>query len=135
MLGTTAGCWHTCAYKKNYPDYCYNNTLVQAARPSRPGQQFNVTPFAIIWFCDPTNVSHVLPDYSNEVQMGSYIHGNRVYNDHGYATVTCGYFGPENRTTVPLDTFLDAGLMAGTQVGVTPEDKEVLSWAKALLGW
>ena len=28
-----------------------------------------VSPFAIIWFCDATNVSHVLPDYSNEVQM------------------------------------------------------------------
>jgi hypothetical protein len=36
MLGTTAGCWHTCAYKKGYPDYCYNNTMVQAARPDTP---------------------------------------------------------------------------------------------------
>ena len=35
-----------------------------------------VSPFAIIWFCDATNVSHILPDYSNEVQMGLYIHGN-----------------------------------------------------------
>jgi hypothetical protein len=29
-----------------------------------------VAPFAIIWFCDAKNVSHILPDYSNEVQMG-----------------------------------------------------------------
>jgi hypothetical protein len=29
-----------------------------------------VPPFAIIWFCDAKNVSHILPDYSNEVQMG-----------------------------------------------------------------
>ena len=71
MLGTTAGCWHTCAYKKGYPDYCYNNTLVQAARNAKPGQpdEMNVFPFAIIWFCDAKNVSHILPDYSNEVQV------------------------------------------------------------------
>jgi len=30
MLGTTAGCWHTCAYKKGFPDYCHDNKLVQA---------------------------------------------------------------------------------------------------------
>ena len=29
-----------------------------------------VAPFAIIWFCDAKNVSHILPDYNNEVQMG-----------------------------------------------------------------
>jgi hypothetical protein len=30
MLGTTAGCWHTCAYRKDFPDYCHDNKLVQA---------------------------------------------------------------------------------------------------------
>ena len=30
MLGTTAGCWHTCAYRKGFPDYCHDNKLVQA---------------------------------------------------------------------------------------------------------
>lgn len=29
MLGTSAGCWHTCAYKKGFPDYCHDNKLVQ----------------------------------------------------------------------------------------------------------
>ena len=70
MLGTTAGCWHTCAYKKGFPDYCHDNKLVQAKPRFNPSMNKTVvSPFAIIWFCDATNVSHVLPDYSNEVQM------------------------------------------------------------------
>eukprot|EP00658_Telonema_sp_P-2_P049871 TRINITY_DN3795_c0_g1_i19.p1 TRINITY_DN3795_c0_g1~~TRINITY_DN3795_c0_g1_i19.p1 ORF type:complete len:842 (-),score=152.99 TRINITY_DN3795_c0_g1_i19:108-2633(-) len=76
MLGTTAGCWHTCAYKKGYPDYCYNNTIIQATNPDPPPGQPKVSPFAIIWFCDARNVSHVLPDYNNQVQMGEYIYDN-----------------------------------------------------------
>ena len=55
-----------------------------------------------------------MPDYSNEVQMGDYIHGNEVYNDLGEATVTCGYSGPDNETTTPLSQWLDAGLMKGS---------------------
>ena len=78
LLGTTAGCWHTCAYKKGFPDHCFDNTFVQAENPTpQPGQPV-VPPFAIIWFCDAKNVSHILPDYDNEVQMGDFIYGNKV---------------------------------------------------------
>ena len=94
MLGTSAGCWHTCAYKKGFPDYCHDNRLVQVRHTyslpshfatqaiksslSRQGASRNgiVPPFAIIWFCDAKNVTHILPDYDNEVQMGLYIHHN-----------------------------------------------------------
>ena len=69
MLGTSAGCWHTCAYKKGFPDYCHDNTLIQGTRTNpRPGQA-PVPPYAIIWFCDAKNVSHILPDYNNEVSL------------------------------------------------------------------
>jgi hypothetical protein len=174
-------------------------------------------PFAIIWFCDNKNVSHILPDYNNEVQMGDYIHDNKIYNaqgtvlsflvkrimnrgflpdvlkyfslpdvlndrkhqcgvintriaclsgccscykarqgchnlqgdvltmnsvttlmtshnTEGKATVTCGYSGPDNVTTVPLEMFQAADLMKGTTVGTTPEDSTVLKWAAELLG-
>ena len=156
MLGTSAGCWHTCAYKKGFPDYCHNNTIIQGTRSNpRPGQA-PVPPYAIIWFCDAKNVSHILPDYNNQVihrgttvcvtekckthsqittfdglaqihifdnmtcdtklvfkqvQMGFYIHSNRIYNDFGEANVTCGYSGPESSTTVPLSAFTSAGMM------------------------
>ena len=133
MLGTTAGCWHTCAYKKGFPDYCYNNTLVQAA--SSGASSSAPPPFAIIWFCDASNVSRVVPDYNNEVQMGDYIHGNRVYNTQGSASVTCGYSGDASKTTVPLRAFTRAGLMNGTTVGKTPETKVVLEWARDALGF
>jgi hypothetical protein len=50
MLGTTAGCWHTCAYKKGFPDYCHDNKLVQAAPRFNPSMNKTaVPPFAIIW--------------------------------------------------------------------------------------
>ena len=50
MLGTTAGCWHTCAYKKGFPDYCHDNKLVQAAPRFNPSMNKTVVPpFAIIW--------------------------------------------------------------------------------------
>ena len=129
MLGTTAGCWHTCAYEAGFPDYCHDNKLVQGA--SRNGV---VPPFAIIWFCDPKNVSHISPDYDNQVQMGLYIHDNAIYNDQAHATVTCGYSGPPSATTTNLTTWLDAGLMKGSTVHKTPEDAEVLGWARELLG-
>ena len=130
MLGTSAGCWHTCAYKKGFPDYCYNNTLVQRGSTQSGG----AIPYAIIWFCDAKNVSHVVPDYSNEVQMGKYIHSNRIFNDVGAATVTCGYSGSAADTTVSLSAFTSAGLMEGTTVGKTPPTSTVLAWAKTTLG-
>ena len=99
-----------------------------------PAHKTQRSPFAIIWFCDSKNVSHILPDYNNEVQMGDYIHDNTIYNTQGKATVTCGYSGPDSVTTVPLETFLDAGLMKGTKVGTTPDDATVLAWAAKLLG-
>ena len=127
MLGTSAGCWHTCAYKKGFPDYCHDNKFVQGERNGK------APPFAIIWFCDSKNVSHILPDYDNEVQMGLYIHDNQIYNNEATATVTCGYSGPPSATTTPLSAWLGAGLMKGTTVHKTPSDAEVLSWARALL--
>ena len=36
--------------------------------------------------------------------------------------------------TVPLSTFLDAGLMEGTTVSPLPTDDEVVAWGKAVLG-
>ncbi len=93
----------------------------------------NRYPFAIIWFCDPTNVSHILPDYGNEVQMGLYIHDNRIYNSYASANVTCGYYQDEAHSTVPLSAFQDVGLMKGVTVAKTPSDSEVLGWARALL--
>jgi len=135
LLGTTAGCWHTCAYRKGFPDHCFDNTFVQAERPNPRPDQSSIPPFAIIWFCDSKNVSHVLPDYNNEVQMGDYIYGNKVLNSKAQATVTCGYSGPENETTVPLSAFTDAGLMKGTTVGIAPGDAEILKQARKLLGF
>ena len=46
-------------------------------------------PFSIIWFCDHANVSHILPDYNNGVQMGDHIFGNRVYNDYAEVQSDC----------------------------------------------
>ena len=132
MLGTTAGCWHTCSYKKGYPDYCHDNTFVQA-NVSRTAHGDPVPPFAIIWFCDAKNVSHILPDYDNEVQMGEYIYNNKVLNSEARATVTCGYSGPANETTVPLSAFTDKGLMRGTTVGKAPSTAAVLQMARDLL--
>ena len=132
MLGTTAGCWHTCSYKKGYPDYCHDNTFVQA-NVSRTAHGDPVPPFAIIWFCDAKNVSRILPDYDNEVQMGEYIFNNTVLNSEARATVTCGYSGPANETTVPLSAFTDVGLMRGTTVGNAPSNAAVLQMARDLL--
>jgi len=133
MLGTTAGCWHTCAYKKGFPDYCYDNTFVQPMVKDDTGKGV-VPPFAIIWFCNASNVSHILPDYNNEVQMGLHIRGNTILNPEASATVTCGYSGKANETTVPLSAFTDVGLMSGTKVGRTPRDEEVITMARELLG-
>ena len=133
MLGTTAGCWHTCSYKKGFPDHCHDNTFVQA-NVSRTAEGDSTPPFAIIWFCDAKNVSHILPDYANEVQMGDFIYGNTILNVAGKATVTCGYSGPSNVTTVPLSAFTDVGLMRGTTVGKAPTDAAVLDMARSLLG-
>ena len=48
-------------------------------------------------------VSHISPDYENEVQMGLYIHDNAVYNDQALATVTCGYSGASKPANLPRD--------------------------------
>eukprot|EP00462_Mataza_sp_D1_P009108 CAMPEP_0175150124 /NCGR_PEP_ID=MMETSP0087-20121206/17670_1 /TAXON_ID=136419 /ORGANISM="Unknown Unknown, Strain D1" /LENGTH=775 /DNA_ID=CAMNT_0016435983 /DNA_START=250 /DNA_END=2577 /DNA_ORIENTATION=- len=127
--GGGAACHHTCAYAKGYTDYCYNNTIVQAKK-STPGQL--VDPFSIIWFCDPTNVSRVIPDYDNA--MLPVIHSNRIFNADGKASVTCGYYGPDSRTRVPLETFMAAGLMQNTTVSKLPSDDTVISWAAEMLG-
>ena len=50
-------CWHTCSYKKGFPDYCHDNKLVQAKPHFDKDQNKTVVaPFAIIWFCDAKNV-------------------------------------------------------------------------------
>ena len=109
--------------------------MVQVKSRFEPSMNRTVPPpFAIIWFCDAKNVTRILPDYNNEVQMGLYIHGNQIYNDVGEATVTCGYSGPPAATTTPLTAWQSAGLMKGTTVGKTPPDETVLGWAKELLG-
>ena len=58
----------------------------------------------------------------------------QVLNSKAEATVTCGYSGPSNTTTVPLSAFTAADLMKGTTVGVAPSDAEVLDMARVLLG-
>ena len=127
MLGTTASCWHTCAYRKGYTDHCYNNTVVQTK-----GRKGGKPPaFAIIWFCNKTSPSTIMHDYGNEALP--VIHSNRVYNDNGTeALVTCGYSGGNN--DVPLRLFTEAGLMPGTEVHPLPTDAQALGWAREVLG-
>ena len=124
---------HTCAYRKPYTDHCVNNTIVQATREGAElGQQTD--PFAIIWFCTASYPSKIMPDYGN--QMLPVIHSNRVYKANGSgANVTCGYSGPTEATLVPLQRFLDAGLMANTTVAPLPTDEELVGWCRAALQW
>ena len=61
-----AACHHTCAYRAPYTDHCVNNTIVQASRTGAElGQQTD--PFAIIWFCNATDPSVIMPDYNNSM--------------------------------------------------------------------
>lgn len=78
----------------------YNNTIIQATNSNPPPGQPAIQPFAIIWFCDAKNVSNVIPDYNNQVQMGDYIHHNTVLNSQATATVTCGYSGEDHTRKV-----------------------------------
>ncbi|MDA9686899.1 hypothetical protein N9U05_00255 [bacterium] len=127
MLGTTASCWHTCAYKKGYTDHCYNNTVIQTK-----GRKGETPPaYAIIWFCNKTHPAVILPDYGNE--MLPVIHSNRVYNSNGTeAFVDCGYSGSNNN--VPLKLFMDAGLMQHTEVHPLPTDEQAVQWGREVLG-
>eukprot|EP00928_Gymnodinium_smaydae_P031070 TRINITY_DN22929_c0_g1_i1.p1 TRINITY_DN22929_c0_g1~~TRINITY_DN22929_c0_g1_i1.p1 ORF type:complete len:770 (+),score=134.38 TRINITY_DN22929_c0_g1_i1:334-2310(+) len=124
--GGGAACHHTCAYKKGFTDSCFNNRIVQAP-PAEKGHP--TQPYALIWFCDRTNVSRILPDYNNE--MLPIIHSNRIYNVEANATITCGYSG--NPPPLPLSVFNDAGLMLNTTAHPLPSDDEVLSWVRELL--
>ena len=91
-------------------------------------------PFAIIWFCNATDPSRLLPDYDNE--MLPVVHSNRIYNvDGSSANVTCGYHGPAAQTLVPLTRFLDVGIMKNTTVAPLPPDAVVVTWCKEALQW
>lgn len=127
-----AACHHTCAYKKPFTDHCYNNTILQATRtPGDLGQTSDV--FAIIWFCNADDPSRIMPDYDNS--MLPVIHSNRIYNANGTsANVTCGYTGPDSKTTLPLSVFLAHGLFNGTTVHTLPSDDTVVAWGRAVLG-
>ena len=64
MIGQEGGaaCHHTCAYKRNYTDHCFNNTIVQATKTSSSAHGLT-DPFAIIWFCNADNLTKIMPDY------------------------------------------------------------------------
>ena len=101
-------------------------------RPGDLGQQTD--PFAIIWFCTASDPSKIMPDYNN--QMLPVIHSNRIYNINGsHANVTCGYSGPTKDTLVPLQRFLDKGLMPNTTVAPLPTDDVLVGWCRDVLQW
>ena len=72
-----------------------------------------------------------MTDYHNA--MLPIVHSNKVYNLNASANVTCGYTGKDDET-IPLQAFLDVGLMKGTEVFGLPENEEIVAWARALLG-
>jgi len=127
--GGGAACHHTCAYKKGYTDYCYNNKIVQA-NPRHTTDP--VAPFTIIWFCNAEDPAKIMHDYGN--QMLPVIHSNEVYNRDASVTVTCGYYGPASKTTVSLKKFQAAGLMQNVTAHPLPDDQQVINWAKSALG-
>merc|ERR1719362_785891 len=124
VQATIGACSHTCAYKSNFTDHCFNNTIIQAERAERPGMSA-VPPFATIWFCNADDPSRIMPDYNNE--MLPVIHSNRIYNSNGSAVnVTCGYSGDEDALNVPLSRFQELGLMQNTTVHPLPEIDEIM---------
>jgi len=124
-------CHHTCAYRYPYTDHCYNNTFIQRPRDN-PGPRGETSDnFAVIWFCDKNDPSHIIHDYNNG--MLPVVHSNKIYNSDGRtANVTCGYSGAEDET-IPLIRFMEVGLMENTTVGKIPEVDTITGWAKELL--
>jgi len=104
-----------------HTDGYVNNTCIQSAS--------NLTAYAFR-YCDPKNVNNI-------TNIGT-IHGNKIYNPDGKATVQCGTSPSEKdpKATGKLLTLAEfeaSGADPGEMVAVTPADDVIIGWAKKLL--